>query len=249
MQFLRTTLLATLMLGSATAQALDVAALNAALANAQGRPAADRDIDAQRKPAELMDFFGIESGMTVVDIMAAAGYTTEVIAHAVGRNGKVYMQNAPAALTGERGERTAAAIRDRLANNRFPQIEQLAREPASLGLPDNSVDAVIISLEFHELYRSSNPNATAEFLAEVRRVLKPGGILGILDHAGHLNNDNGQLHRALEAQVVSDIQASGMVVQGSSRLLRNPNDDRTKGVFDASLRGDTDRFVLRAVNL
>ena len=115
-------------------------------------------------------------------------------------------------------------------------------------MPDNSVDVAVIALEFHELYRSSNPNAAQEFLAEMRRVLKPGGVLGVIDHAGYPVNDNGALHRALEADVVRDAQAAGFFVAASGTMLRNIDDDRSKGVFDASIRGATDRFVLKLVN-
>lgn len=224
----------------------DNASLQATLTNAAGRPDADKARDAGRKPAEVVSFLGIERGMTVVDLIAAAGYYTEVLSHAVGPSGTVYMQNSPAALTGDRGERTAAAIDARLADNRLANVERLTRNPDSLGLPDNSVDAMLIALEFHELYLSSNPNAPAEFLAEMRRVLKPGGVLGIIDHAGSPPFDPGPLHRALESQVVADAQAAGMFAAASSPILRNPDDDRSAGVF-GDLRGATDRFVLKVV--
>jgi predicted methyltransferase len=233
-------------LGS-SASALDVARLQATLANAAGRPDADKERDAGRKPAQVLDFLGVEEGMTVIDLIAAAGWYTEVLSHAVGPNGKVYMQNSPASLTGDRGERTAAAIDERLANNRLANVERLNRNPDDLGLPDNSIDAAVIALEFHEFYRQDNPNAAAEFLAEMRRVLKPGGVLGIIDHAGHPVYDPGPLHRALEAQVVADAQAAGFFVSASSSLLENPADDRSLVVFDGSIRGATDRFLLRVI--
>ncbi len=235
------------LLGTAVS-ALDISALNAALSNAPGRPDADKARDAGRKPAEVLDFLGVEPGMTVVDLIAAAGYYTEVLSHAVGSSGTVYMQNSPASLTGNRGERTAAAIDERLANNRLRNVRRLNRDPADLGLPDNSLDAAVIALEFHEFYRSDNPDAVAEFLAEMRRVLKPGGVLGVIDHAGYPVYDPGPLHRALEAQVVADAQAAGFFVSASSPLLENPDDDRSLAVFDGSIRGATDRFVLRLVN-
>ena len=108
------------------------------------------------------------------------------------------------------------------------------------------MDTIIIALEFHELYRSDNPNAVAEFLAETRRVLGPGGVLGIIEHAGSAPFDPGPLHRAIESQV-ADVQAAGMFASASSSILRNPDDDRSGGVFAPGLRGATDRFVLRVI--
>ncbi|MBT8146287.1 MAG: methyltransferase domain-containing protein [Gammaproteobacteria bacterium] len=230
-----------------SAAALDIRALSTALSEDSGRPQADKARDAGRKPAQVLDFLGIEEGMTVVDLVAAAGYYTEVLSHAVGSSGKVYMQNSAASLTGQRGERTAAAINERLANNRLANVERIMRDPDNLGLPDNSLDAAVIALEFHELYLSDNPDAVADFLAEMRRVLKPGGVLGIIEHSGYPVYDPAPLHRALEAQVVADVQAAGMFVSASSPLLENPDDMRNNMVFDASIRGATDRFVLRVI--
>lgn len=240
-------LTAMIAIGSMSVQAQNAAELNTKLMNDAGRPEADQARDAGRKPAEVLDFLGIGPGMTVIDLVAAAGYYTEVLSKAVGSSGKVYMQNSPSAFTGSRGESTAAAVDARLANNRLANVERLTRDPDDLGLADGSVDAAVIALEFHELYRSDNPNAAAELLAEINRVLKYGGVLGIIEHAGYPVYDNGALHRALEWQVVNDAQAAGFFVEASSKLLRNIDDDRTQGVFAEGLRGATDRFVLKLV--
>jgi len=230
-----------------SAVALDVRAFANALTNDPGRPEADKARDAGRKPAQVLEFLGVDEGMTVVDLVAAAGYYTEVLSHAVGSSGTVYMQNSSASLRGERGQRTSAAINERLANNRLANVERIMRNPDDLGLPDNSLDAAVIALEFHELYLSDNPNAVADFLAEMRRVLKPGGVLGIIEHSAYPVYDPGPLHRALEAQVVADVQAAGMFVSASSSILENPDDPRSNMVFDPSVRGATDRFVLRVI--
>lgn len=225
-------------------EAIDTGALSDALAS-ETRPAADREADERRKPAETLEFFGIEPGMTVVDLVAAGGYYTEVLSTAVGPQGKVYMQNSPASLTGERGTRTEQAINDRLAGGRLANVERLNRDPHDLGLPANSLDAAVIALEYHEFYRAADPQTEANFLNEMMRVLRPGGILGIVDHAGNAGNDNGPMHRAELDRVLAGATAAGFIVDGTSDLLANPVDDRSLTVFDPSIRGVTDQFIVK----
>ncbi len=234
-------------LSALPSNAQSAAALTAALAN-PARPQADRDADARRKPAETLDFFGIGPGMTVVDLIASGGYYTEVLSNAVGANGKVYMQNAPASLQGERGTRTEQAINERLAGGRLANVERVNRDAADLGLPDNSLDAAVIALEYHELFRSADPDAERKFLNEMKRVLKPGGILGVIDHAGNAGNDNGPMHRAELDKVLAGARAAGFIVDGTSDLLANPADDRSKTVFDPAFRGVTDQFIVKLRN-
>src|SRR6185503_1999683 len=102
---------------SKPAAAQGTGGLAAALASAN-RPQEDKDRDADRKPAELLTFFGVKPGMTVVDIIALGGYITEAASVAVGPKGKVYAQNPPVALQMRDGM-YAKAITDRLANNRL----------------------------------------------------------------------------------------------------------------------------------
>src|SRR5258708_3398210 len=63
--------------------------------NAADRPAADKALDAGRKPDQIMAFYGIKPGMKVADIFAEGGYMTELYARIVGPTGTVYSQNGP----------------------------------------------------------------------------------------------------------------------------------------------------------
>jgi len=247
MKSLMTALIITLAFLTASVQAVEVSEFTAALANAATRPDADKARDEGRKPAEVLGFLGIEEGMSVMDVMAAAGYYTEVLSMAVGPTGKVYMHNMPAALTGERGSRTAQAIAERLSGDRLANVERLEAEFGSLGIPTGSLDAALIALEIHELINAEDGQATVEFFTALHGALKSGGVLGVIEHAGDAGNDNAALHRGLETDVVAAAQAAGFTVADVSDVLRNPEDDLSKMVFDGSIRGKTDRYVLRLV--
>jgi predicted methyltransferase len=78
--------------------------------------------------------------------------------------------------------------------------------------------------------------------------MKPDGIVGIIDHAGLPGNTReivNKLHRIDPAVVKADFEKAGFVLEATSDLLRNPDDDHSKLVFDPSIRGKTDRFVLK----
>lgn len=207
------------------------------------RPEADRARDAGRKPAAVIAFLGIESDMRVVDLIAAGGYYTEVLSLAVGSGGQVYAQNSPYVLQLRDGA-NEKAISARLAGDRLTNVERLDREIAELGLEPDSVDAAMTALNFHDIYNARGPKAVDGFLKAVLEFLKPGGVLGIIDHAGGVGDDK-ELHRIKEELVVAAAVAAGFELDATSDLLRNPDDDRKMNVFDPAIRGQTDRFLLR----
>ncbi len=216
----------------------------AARLGAETRSAEDRARDAGRKPAEVVAFLGIEPGMTVVDLIAAGGYYTEVLSLAVGPEGTVYAQNNAFVLKMRDGVNDKA-MTARLAGGRLPNVERLDREMAELGLAPGSIDAAVTALNFHDVYNARGPDAAAGFVKAVYRFLKPGGVLGIVDHVGNAGADNESLHRIEEELAVGAAVAAGFEVEATSDLLRNPTDDHSKYVFDPAIRGRTDRFVLR----
>ena len=217
--------------------------LAAALAS-EDRAAADRARDAGRKPVDVLAFLGIGSGMTVMDLIAASGYYTEVLSLAVGPDGKVYSQNPPRVLQFRDGA-NEKALSARLADGRLPNVERVNEaDLGATGVAPGSLDAAITALNFHDLYNGQGPAAAAGFLAGVRALLKPGGVLGLVDHYGDPAQDNASLHRLDVAAAMPVLEAAGFEI-ASSDVLRNAEDDHTTRVFNPAIRGRTDRVLYR----
>ena len=220
-----------------------LAKLEMALAS-ESRSERDRARDAGRKPAQVIEFLGVGSGMTVVDMYAASGFYTEVLSLAVGSEGKVYAQN-PARMLQFRDGANEKAISARLAGGRLANVERLNKELTGLGLEENSIDAAITALNFHDIYNGAGPDAALGSAKIIYSILKPNGVFGVIDHQGNGDNDNASLHRIEVGLAVETLEKAGFKIQKSD-LLSNPDDTRDKSVFDPSIRGKTDRFLLLA---
>lgn len=223
-----------------SASAIDTAALERAMANPD-RPAADKERDANRKAPAVLDFMGLEAGMTVVDLISIGGWYAEVLSYAVGDSGKVYMQNNPSPFV----ERNMDTINDRLA--RLSNLEHLMGDLTEI--PAGSVDFVMTAQNLHDVH-NADPAAAQGLLSAVATVLKTGGILAVIDHEGSPGADNATLHRIAYDEAVKALVAGGtFALVGSSEILNNAEDDHSVGPFDPSLGRNTDRFVLKLVKL
>ncbi len=208
------------------------------------RVASDRARDEGRRPADVVEFLGIEPGMRVIDLIAAGGYYTEVLSLAVGDDGHVVAQNSPAVLEMRDGA-NEKAISARLADNRLANVSRMNKGIADLLPEDGPFDAAITALNFHDIYNRQGAEATVGALQIIAGTLKPGAVLGIIDHVGEAGADNAALHRIEIAHVLETIEAAGLIVESDSDLLRNEADDHSLLVFDDSVRGKTDRFLLK----
>ena len=213
--------------------------MRAALA-APDRPAENKARDADRKPIESVQFFGIETGNTVVDMIAAGGWFTEVLSAAVGPGGKVYSQNPPFLVQQE----AETALHKRLGN--------VVAVHASLAeARAENVDAIVTAQNLHDIYNGYGDQpggeaAAVDFVKALYAALKPGGVLAVIDHVGVAGQDNKALHRMLPQQARDVLTKAGFTIEAESRLLANSADDHTKIVIDPSVRGKTDQFVFRA---
>lgn len=229
---------------AADSEALQAAADLRSLLASETRAETDRVRDAARHPADVVEFLGIRKGMRVMDVIAAGGYYTEVLSLAVGADGHVVAQNPPIVLQIRDGA-NEKELSTRLAENRLPNVSRLNKDFADLTPEDGPFDAAITALNFHDVYNRNGPEATVIMLRSIASVLRPGGVLGIIDHVGEAGEDNAALHRIEISKVLESVESAGLVVDSDSDLLRNETDDHTLNVFDDTVRGNTDRFLLR----
>lgn len=219
----------------------------AAVAN-PNRTEADRNRDAGREPAAILEFFALQPGTSVLDMFSGGGYYTEMLSYVVGSEGKVvaHTNAAYAQFVGEEATQ-------RYANDRLPNVQIMVAENNELALSENAFDTIMMVLAYHDIYWVSPENGwpqidSTKLLAELHRGLKPGGTLAVVDHsaaAGTPSDSGGTLHRIDPAIVRAEIEAAGFVFSGSSEILRNPDDDLSLGMSDPAVRGKTDRFVFK----
>lgn len=201
------------------------------------RPAADVARDANRKPAELLAFAGVHSGMRIVELAPGGGYFTRILTDAVGATGHVY------AITGQ----ASPALQD-LAQH-HPNLTIVTAAPGTIPVP-GPVDLVWTTLNYHDFKNKklATGDAAGAYDAEAARVLRRGGTYLIVDHeaaAGAGASQTATLHRIEDSVVRQEVEAAGFKLDSQSNMLRNPADDHSAKVFDANVRGRTDQFVLK----
>jgi predicted methyltransferase len=204
--------------------------------NSDARPAEAKARDGIRRPLQVMNLLGVESGMTVVDVEALGGWYTEVLSAAVGPTGHVIAQVGPRGLQRDNGAPSLEQA-ERLGNVEVT-FEALTE------VPPNSADAALTALNLHDyiIFFGGEPGAIA-YLESIYDVLKPGGVAAIIDHEGSENMNNNELHRIPAADAKRFIQQVGFEIVTESDLLHTNADDHTLSIRDPALGRNTDRFL------
>ena len=212
-----------------------------AIVAAPDRTDGDRQADARRKPAKLLAFTGVIAGMKVLDMEASAGYSTELLARAVGPSGTVYAQD-------------SAAVIERFVKDKF---DIRAQKPAMKNVvhvvrnfddpipPDvSNLDLITFFFAYHDITYMEVDRAAMN--KKMFASLKPGGFLIIADHSakpGDGVNVAKTLHRIEESTLKQEIEAAGFKLVAEADFLRHPEDPRDAKVFQPTVPND--EFVLK----
>lgn len=237
-----------LLAGSATQALAEPADVAASVAATAQRPEAGVKLDEGRKPVEVLTFLGLEKGMRVADMFGGNLYWSAIIGPAIGPDGMVVIWQ-PNQFFSERTQANFDKFKAGHAN-----VIMTHSPFESPVLSAGAYDFLLMNLDYHDTYWSSEKNKIpvmdpAAFVRTIYDAMKPGAVVGIIDHAANPGGDTRKvvedLHRIDPAVVRADFERAGFILEAQSDLLRNPADDHSKNVFDEAIRGKTDRFIFK----
>lgn len=240
-----------------------------AAVNGQGRDPANVARDAARHPAQTLSFFGVQPNQTVVEITPGGGWYAEILAPLLRDKGTyVAAVVDPKAVAEGKGrdyqQRQIDGLQKKFAANpgMYDKAKVAPFDPKApvFGAP-GSADVV---LTFRNVHNWRSANQAEGMFKGFYNVLKPGGVLGVVEHRAKADvpadDKSGYVG---QKQVIAMAEAAGFKLAGSSEINTNPRDtkDHPNGVWtlppvnnhDASdaakykAIGESDRMTLRFV--
>lgn len=216
-------------------------AIQAAVADS-ARPAADKERDANRKPAEVLAFADVKPGEKVAELLPGGGYFTRIFSGIVGSKGHVYaLAPGPRPNAPPGAPDMSAAVKAIAADAHYANVSVEALNTQELKLSE-PVDLVWTSQNYHDLHGRPNADLVA-FNKQVFAALKSGGLYVIEDHVAAPGTDAAPLHRIDPEVVKKEVTEAGFVFAGSSDVLASADDPHTANSH--SIHDKTDQFVFK----
>ena len=234
--------------------------------SADHRTPAYKARDPYRHPLESLNFFGINDNMTVVEIFPGGGWYTEILAPYLKDNGRFYAAHNNPDSTSDYARRSAAKFKAKMAGNAvYSKVNITVLEPPQHTdiAPPGTADAV---LSFRNIHNWMKAGYADDVFAAMYKALKPGGILGIVEHRGQANTTQDPQARSgyvNQAYAIKLAEQAGFRFVASSEINANPKDSKNhpKGVWtlppSLALKdqdrekylaiGESDRFTLKFV--
>lgn len=210
------------------------------------RTADEKARDAERKPRQTLEFFGLKDDMKVLELVPAGGYFTKILAPVLADRGELWV-----AIGTTRLEPVLKSTPS-LAKVKVAATDaKMAPAPGKFGLFDlgdfslgvRDADLVLTFRNYHNL----TPSARASLNRAVFAAVKSGGHYGILDHTRRHNEpETSENWRRMDpVLVIREVQAAGFVLEDFSGIHYTPDDELRYEVGRKSVAGNTDRFALR----
>lgn len=228
---------------------------------ASTRTPANRVRDAYRHPAQTLAFFGVKPTQTVVEFLPSGGWYAEILAPLVKGRGQ-YVALVPAA----QADRTRTGFAGKAAVFGPTQVATIDFKTGASSIAAGSADTVLTFRNVHNLLMQDDPAAASRVFKAFYAALKPGGVLGVVDHRLPEEMDtarektSGYIKRST---VVRLAEQAGFKLAGESPVNANPKDthDHPQGVWTLpptyqlkdvdhakyAAIGESDRFTLKFV--
>lgn len=217
--------------------------MSAAL-EAESRPAADKARDANRRPQETLKFFGLQEDMRVLELLPGGGWYTRLLAPVLKDSGKLYVAVGTTGIEG-----------GLLKEPGFDEVEvasmkgEFTRPEGSRRFDINNMSLEVKRIDLALTFRNQHnlsPSGRAQMNQAVYKVLKPGGLYGVVDHTRrHMGEDTSESWRRIDpVLVIKEVQAAGFELVDFSDLHHRPDDELRYEVGRKTVSGNTDRFTL-----
>lgn len=217
--------------------------LKSAIAS-DSRSDAEKARDGNRKPLETLKFFGLEEDMRVLELLPGGGWYSKILAPTLAEKGQLLVaigtQSVAAQI--EAGTLSDVEVLD-VDMSSFSRPEGSRRFAISaLTLDTKNIDLVLTFRNLHNLTEETRSTLNKE----VFRVLKSGGLYGVVDHTRrHMQSDNSENWRRMDpVQAIKEIEAAGFEFVDYSDLHYRYDDELVYEVGRRSVSGNTDRFTL-----
>jgi len=214
--------------------------------NSDIRTAEEKSRDAERKPRQTLEFFGLQDNMRVLELVPSGGWFTKIIGPVLAEKGELYVaigtdRLAPVLQATPSLAKVKAAPVDARMSPAPGKMGQFDLGDFSLGVKD--LDLILTFRNYHNLSTSARASLNKAAFA----ALKSGGHYGILDHTRRHNEpDNTENWRRVDpALVIKEVQAAGFLLADFSNIHYTPDDELRFEVGRKSVVGNSDRFVLR----
>ncbi len=227
-----------LMVGATAVWAVEPIDYGAKIVAAPDRDARDIESDHWRHPAQFLDFAGVRPGMTVLDMLPVDGYTTELLARAVGGGGRVFAEIPPGS-----SKKGSQALIERMTRPAMSNVE-LSETPVEAPLPqgEHALDLITLIWNYHDIL--DMPVDRGKMNKALFDGLKKGGTLVIVDFVARRPATSGKSPRTIDkSAIISELEAAGFEKVAEGKFLRQPGEPRDQpyGVMENT----ADQFALK----
>lgn len=208
----------------------------------------DQARDIYRKPDQVLEFFGLEEDMRVIEIWPFGGWYTKILGPVLRENGQLYTTQPYLGSYSDALDPTLELPGmdqvEKLDYNYVRGVGQQANWVGPAG--DWNVEPVDMVLTFQN-YHNLNYDDRMALNETSFNALKPGGIYGIVDHTRrHMQAGERFNGRRMDpVLVIKEVLDSGFELVDYSDLLAMPDDALTLEVGQPEVSGRSDRFTLK----